>query len=580
MLRSSAGATHKVNIQKQAEFAIQIARRLKRIYKNEFNEATVNKIIRLCTDQINTGLYWNEKDIILITYGNVVNSSGEKPLKTLLGFLKSRISGVFSFIHILPFFPSSSDDGFAVKNFFMVDPLLGTWDDIDAISGESNLMADLVINHVSASHPWFRDFLAGVPKFSRFFIEQEQGIDYSGVTRPRNSPLFTRFNTASGEKYIWTTFSADQVDLNFSNADVLVEIIRVLLYYLSKKIKIIRLDAVAYIWKRNGTSCIHLPEAHEIIKLLRDIASYVGSGTIILTETNVPNMENWSYFGANDEAHMVYQFTLPPLLLFTLLKGNANLLTRWTALIPEPEDDQTFLNFTASHDGIGVRPIEDMIDREEMKIFADSIRASGGLISTKTNTDGSQAPYEFNITYFDALRTTFDGNSTFHESRFICSQIIMMAMKGIPAFYFQNLFAYTNDYEGVNQCRKARAINRKRFTKDELTALLTTNTVHQKIFGVLIKAIEIRKSHPAFHPGANQQIMNISDRYFGIIRKNEKTGEIILCIANVSSKEDKLKYSEIIPEGSKPVDILSEGEIPVKNNEIVFLPYQVRWVKI
>jgi sucrose phosphorylase len=311
-------SNQRISAKDKDEFAGKLARHLQVIYKSSFSEGLVNRILAMTMERFGERDPWSEKDIVLITYGNTIQAPNEKPLHTLNRFLVNRLANAISCVHILPFFPSTSDDGFAVSEFTIVDPELGTWKDIAELTQTFGLMSDLVINHVSSEHPWFKNYLNHLSPGKDFFIEAQPGADYSSVVRPRNTPLFTVSVTKNGPRTVWTTFSADQIDLNFSNPEVLLEMISIMILYISHGVRIIRLDAIAFLWKKAGTSCLHLGETHEIVKLLRVIADYLCPGTILLTETNVPNKENWSYFGNKDEAHMVYQFSLPPLSLHAL----------------------------------------------------------------------------------------------------------------------------------------------------------------------------------------------------------------------------------------------------------------------
>jgi sucrose phosphorylase len=438
-------------------------------------------------------------------------------------------------------------------------------------------MADLVINHVSVSHPWFRNYLADRDPGKNYFIEAEPRADYSQVTRPRSSPLFTPFETPSGVRKVWTTFSADQADLNFANPDVLIDMIKVMLFYLGKGIRIIRLDAIAFLWKVAGTTCLHLPETHQVVKLLRDIISRVSPGAILLTETNVPNRENWSYFGAGDEAHMVYQFSLPPLLLHALFSGCSKYLSRWAAEIPVLASDQTFLNYTASHDGIGVRPLEGLLPQEEIGELIAGMKTFGGLVSSRLNPDGSQSPYEINMAWLDAMKGDRHGADARQKDRFICSQTIMMALQGIPAFYIHSLLGTPNDLEGLKVTGRARSINRKQWLESELLDRLRKNTLHHHIFHELCRLIRIRRGHTAFHPGSTQQVLIIDDRIFALKRHNPQTGDTIYSISNITGqpveipvfwKTDKNNHDLISDEWSE-----ASGAIRLK-------AYQTRWFEI
>ena len=557
-------------------FAARIGRRLQSIYKEEFHEGWVNRILAICGKHYPSWPGWSEKEIILITYGNSIRSDGELPLQTLSGFLRERLKYTFSCVHILPFFPFTSDDGFAVSDFMKVDPALGNWEHIETLNKDFCLMADLVVNHVSSDHPWFKNFLTDQSPGRDYFIEAEEGADYSMTVRPRSTPLFTRFNTSRGEKYVWTTFSADQIDLNFANPEVLLEMIRVLIFYISRGVRFIRLDAIAYLWKRPATACLHLEETHEIVKLLREIVSFVRPGTVIITETNVPNKENWSYFGNGDEANMVYQFSLPPLLLHALFSENTEFLTSWANQIPQTPNDQTFLNYTASHDGIGVRPLEGLVPEREISRLIDGMNAFGGLVSMKTNRNGTSSPYEINITYYDAMKGTHRGVDRLNESRFICSQTIMMSLTGIPAFYIHSLLATHNDHKGVENTGRARSINRSVLDLKQLDTSLSADTDRQRIYNELNRIISIRKQCTAFHPAGKQHIMLLGNTLFAFKRNNERTGETIYCISNVSGTP--VQIPPVIDKTKKGQDLLS-GEHFAPADPVILKACQTRWIR-
>ena len=407
---------------------------------------------------------WTHEDCILITYGDMVQPEPGEPvskLDKLHYFLKKHVYGLITSVHLLPFFPSTSDDGFSVVDYKRVDDRLGGWNDIEKISEDFRVMADLVINHTSRHSDWFQAFLNRTPPYSDYFIEVQAGSDLQNVTRPRSSPLLTPVHTANGEKFVWTTFSDDQIDVDFSNPRVLYEFLDIFFFYLSKGIKVIRLDAVAYIWKQKNTSCIHLPETHEIVKLFRTLADYYAPDVTLITETNVPHKENISYFGDGDEAHMVYQFSLPPLLLHAILNEDASHLTKWAASMNSLPEKCTFFNFTSSHDGIGVRPLEGLVPDEEFEELIEGVKKRGGFVSYKQNPDGTNSPYELNITYFDAF-ASLDGSNSLQERRYMCSQIIAMSLMGVPGIYFHNLTATRNNLKGVSITGRYRSINRKK----------------------------------------------------------------------------------------------------------------------
>jgi sucrose phosphorylase len=323
--------------------------------------------------------------------------------------------------------------------------------------------------------------------------------------------------------------------LNWQNPNVLFEFIDILFFYISKGMRIIRMDAVAFLWKRAGTSCIHLEETHEIVKLFRDLVDMVAPQTILLTETNVPHEENISYFGQRDEAHMVYQFSLPPLLLYSLLRGTCAELRQWATSLPPLEDGTTFLNFTASHDGIGVRPLHGLLPQEDLDWLVDEVDQREGHVSMRRMADGSESPYELNITYASALSHRID--PALGHQRFLCSQAVAMSMRGIPALYLHSLVGAKNDLHGINEHGHFRAINRKRWQEQELEDLITQeDSDASKIFEALRALLRRRANHPAFHPDAPQEILDIGDSVFAVVRIAKDRNQRVLCLFNVTAE--------------------------------------------
>ena len=450
----------------------------------------------------------SQKDAVLITYADMVSDGKAHPFSTLKEFCTARLKGAFSAIHILPFYPWTSDDGFSVVDYREVDKRYGNWDDVSRLSEEFELMFDLVLNHCSSKSPWFREYVSGIEPGSNYILEGDEEADLSSVVRPRASPLLTPYQTRKGERHVWTTFSADQVDLDWTSPDLLFEFLDIIMFYASLGCRILRLDAVAFLWKEIGTNCLHLPKTHEVIKLIRNFIEVVAPEVLILTETNVPHQENISYFGKGDEAHAVYQFSLPPLLLHGLLKGTAKHVTNWAAHLSPPPKGCHFLNFTASHDGIGVRPLEGILDTDEILSLADEVRGNGGHVSMRKLEDGSEFPYELNATYYGALSHKKDPE--LGKKRFLCSQAVALAMKGIPAVYFHSLCATPNYTEGVKETGHNRTINRKKWKSEELETLLEDEESNSgEIFEWYTRVLRRRASCPAFHPDASQKVIEL-----------------------------------------------------------------------
>ncbi|MEO1369890.1 MAG: alpha-amylase family glycosyl hydrolase, partial [Acidobacteriota bacterium] len=373
---------------------------------------------------------WSEDDVMLITYGDSVRRPGEAPLRTLADFLAGPLEDTVSGVHILPFFPYSSDDGFSVIDYRSVDPELGDWAEIREIASRSTLMVDLVINHVSAKSDWFGQFVRGERPGVEYFITLDPETDTSSVVRPRPDSLLAPVETAAGVRHVWATFSHDQIDLDYSNPDVLFEMVDVLLFYLAQGARWVRLDAVGFLWKRIGTSCMHLPETHEAVRLLRTIAEAAEPRVVLITETNVPNAENLSYFGNCNEAHAIYNFSLPPLLLDALVQGRSKYLKAWMMSMPPAPFGCAYFNFTASHDGIGLRPAEGLLSPGDIEVLTRTMESFGGHLSMRALADGSLRPYEINISLFDALQGTVAGPDSHQEARFLCAQTIMLGLEG------------------------------------------------------------------------------------------------------------------------------------------------------
>lgn len=521
---------------------------------------------------------WDESDVALITYADNIYSSGELPVITLKRFAETYLKDVINIIHLLPFFPYSSDDGFSVINYREVDPNVGSWSAIRELQDHFDLMFDFVLNHVSQKSDWFREFTAGIAPGRHFFITEDPETDLSQVTRPRSSPLLTPFNTRNGKQWVWTTFSEDQIDVNFKEPDLLFEYLDIFFYYLSRKARILRLDAVAFIWKEIGSSCLHLPQAHEIVKLFRDLASEMAPRTLMLTETNVPHQENISYFGDGDEAHMVYQFSLPPLLLHALSTENTSYLQDWASNLKPPPKGCTYFNFTASHDGIGVRPLTGLIPEKELKHLVERVKNNGGKVSMKRNADGSESPYELNITYFDAFKRE---NESLHKAAFLCSQAIALSLQGLPAVYFHSLYGGRNWDKGFKQTQRNRTLNRQKWDYDELVGVLEDpGSIHYAIFKDYRLMLNIRRQVQAFHPDAPQVIHKTASEIFSFDRISLDGNRKVRCVFNCSSKDLSLDLKDIGECGKQThwTDLISGQVFSDSNSSIYLAPFQFVWL--
>lgn len=527
-----------------------------------------------------------ERDSILITYGDQVQAPGERPLQTLGEFCRRYLNGVVSGIHILPFYPWTSDDGFSVSDYRSVDPALGEWEDISRLGQDFRLMFDAVINHASAQHEWFQGFLRDEPHYRDYFVVLEDNPDVSQVVRPRALPLLTAFETPSGLKQVWTTFSADQVDLNFKNPDLLLEIVDTLLFYVSQGAELIRLDAIAYMWKEIGTSCIHLPQTHRIIQLFRSVLDVVAPHVLLITETNVPHIDNISYFGdGNNEAQMVYNFALPPLVLHTLHTGSCRVLSEWAAGLKLPSRQTTFFNFLASHDGIGINPARGILLDVEIDAMVERVVQHGGLVSYKHVAGGAQIPYELNINYFDALSDPHTSEPIEVQiDRFMAAQAIMLALVGMPGIYVHSLFGSRSWHEGVKLTGRNRTINRHKFDLHALERELSDEgSLRHQVFYRYSQLLNARSASAAFHPHGEQQILDAGDAVFALLRRSPDGAEQVLCLQNISNQSAQVPVDPQGMTGSplhQRTDLITgRGSHNSQRGSLVLAPYKTLWLR-
>lgn len=514
----------------------------------------------------------DESDTILITYGDSLNREGEPPLETLREFLARYIRGIVSSVHILPMYPYSSDDGFSVINPRTIDPALGSWRDMDRLAEDFDLMFDAVVNHLSVSSGEFRGFLADDPHFRDYFISRKAGADYSKAIRPRALPLFTSFIHGDQEKQVWTTFSADQADLNYRNPEVLLDALDLLCLYASRGARFIRLDAIGFVWKEPGSGCLNLPQAHAIVKIFRHVLDRVAPGLILITETNVPFAENIAYLGdGDDEANIVYQFPLPPLVLHSFLSANSGAISDWMESLGRatPSDSTTYLNFLASHDGIGLRPIEGLLSHDEIQNLVSGCIARGGFISYRHVGVSDRVPYELNINYLDALSPP-GADDEERLALAVAAHGILLSVMGVPAIYIHSLLGSRNWTEGVLKSGINRRINREKLHVEQFVPEMEDpESLRGKVFRAIRHLIEVRRTIPAFHPNAAQRVRHLDRRLVCLERESRDGSSVVLIIVNISH--------ETVTAGTGIVgkDLLNGGS---RGPNIILKPYEVLWL--
>ncbi|WP_421532982.1 sugar phosphorylase [Lelliottia amnigena] len=516
---------------------------------------------------------WDEQDVILITYADQFQKNDQNALPILTRFYNRWLSSYFSHVHLLPFYPWSSDDGFSVMDYHRVAPKTGEWGDVAKLKKSTHLMFDFVCNHMSAKSQWFENYLNQKPGFEDFFIAVDTDTDLSAVTRPRALPLLTPFTLADGTiRHLWTTFSDDQIDLNFASPQVLIAMVDVLLHYLIEGADYIRLDAVGFMWKVPGTTCLHLENTHRLIQLFRAITDVVAPGTVIITETNVPHKDNISYFGdGSNEAQMVYQFSLPPLVLHSIHSENVQALCQWAQTLELPSTETSWFNFLASHDGIGLNPLRGILPEKEILTLVENLQSEGAKVNWKNNPDGTRSPYEINVTYLDALSP-----QRIHDderiARFMLAHALLLSFPGVPAIYVQSILGSRNDYDGVERLGYNRAINRRKFQEGEIDAELEdASQLRTKIYNALTRMIAIRRQQGVFHPDSNAIFSMPNEHVLKLVRTSA-VGEKITAFFNFQNRVQTL-YDDI-PSG---VELLTDSNIT--NSVLTLNPWQVMWIK-
>lgn len=566
----------------------EVWRELERILK--VHRAHMTPEIVAAEESFDPAERFSERDVVLITYGDLLLSADRSPLATLADFAEDFFNGIITTLHILPFYPYSSDRGFSVISFEEVDPKLGTWEDVAELEADFKLMFDGVFNHISAKSYWFQQFLAGNPEYKDFFICFSSSKEIPEdrlklILRPRTTPVLSKFETIDGPRWVWTTFSEDQVDLNFKNPRVLLKIIEILLYYVRRGADLLRLDAITYLWCTLGTTCAHLRETHEVVKLFRDVLDAVSPHVGLITETNVPHADNVTYFGnGHDEAQMVYNFALPPLVLHAFMNGDATILSRWAATLNPPSELTSYFNFLDSHDGIGVMGARGILSEEQIAAMCDRVRAHGGFVSMKSEAGGKQSPYELNITWFSALNNDNDGEPVkLQVDRFIASRAVALVLRGVPGIYLPSVFGSRNDIEAVAREGSLRSINRTAIIESRLLdALGDMESLHARIARAYVELLETRVAEPAFHPTAGQEVLDVDPRVFAVVRA-PAGAERVLCLINVSPEAVEVSI-DAASAGLAPgllEGLVAKAGIDAADGKVELRlgPYDVRWLK-
>ncbi|ABB27201.1 Alpha amylase, catalytic subdomain [Synechococcus sp. CC9902] len=521
---------------------------------------------------------WKGDDAVLITYANTVADDAAFGLQSLRGLVNRHLEPFARVIHVLPFLKSTSDGGFAVSSYQKIEQQYGDWSDLSALAEGRRLMADLVLNHVSASHPWVQQFLRNEQPGESCVLEASPDPCWNDVVRPRSSALFTQLSGPNGRRQVWTTFGPDQVDLDWHHPQVLIGFIELLNRLLGHGVRWIRLDAVGFVWKEPNTSCIHLPQAHRLVQVLRYLLDRHGPDGVVVTETNVPEQENLSYLRNGQEAHLAYNFPLPPLLLEAAMSGRADLLNGWLTRWPQLPNQTGLLNFTACHDGVGLRPLEGLMADQRVLQLLVGCERRGGLISHRRLNNGEEVPYEINISWWSAMADGGIDPTYLQRERFLLTQLMIMALPGVPAFYLPALLAAPNDLTRFRRTGHRRDLNRPQFTAQALERRLADPDADvSALLPVLKRALSERAVHLALHPDASMQVLS-ADRLDRVILQRSYGGETLVAVHNITASRLSLRLGRLGGDVNQPwADCLS-GHVFAPHQLHSLEPYAVHWL--
>ena len=526
---------------------------------------------------------WDSSSVVLITYPDAIYRKDESTLKTLAEFIKNRLGGLSSVIHVLPFLPSTSDGGFSVSNHEKIEENFGDWNDLKNLAITHKVMADLVLNHVSASHPWVHQFLKTEEPGSSYIVAPSQIDIWEEVIRPRNSSLFTNVKTDKGFKNVWTTFGPDQIDVDWRNPYIFLEFLKLLVRYINNGSEWIRLDAIAFIWKEPHTTCLHLDPVHLIVKLLNKCLKIIKPSAVLITETNVPEDENLSYLTDGDEANLAYNFTLPPLLLEAIYTGQTDLLNNWLSNWNELPTCTSLLNFTSSHDGIGLRALEGIMENNRVHNLLVESEKRGGLVSHRRMSNGKDQPYELNISWWSAMSHIGSDITLLQFERFLLSQVFTLSLKGVPAFYLPSILASPNDLDTFRKTGQRRDLNREKFEANKLIDLLKNfDSPASKNISYLSHIVKVRSRLRAFHPEACMKCIS-TDIDNCIIFQRGSGEDRVYVICNMSEKCLNIKLLNELDllelDSTKCLIDNITGSI-LNVDKFQLNPYQVVWVSI
>ncbi len=566
-------------------------------------------------------------DVALIAYADSIRGTDGSPLAALRRFVRRYLSaGAINTLHLLPFYPWDTDRGFSVRDYRAVDPRNGTWADIEALAGEfAHLMVDLVINHASLDNPLVQGALTGDPRYRDFVIRYDDGAQpeaeaLAALTRPRPGPVLTRYYVvATGDHmratfdpppaggmpnqgaaghaggWVWTTFSrplqADgsaatrQVDLNFRNPRVLLEMLDVLLYYRSHGADWVRLDAAGYMWKELGTPSIHHSNTHRLLQVLHD--ALAGRADLVsVAEVNEPQDTILPYLGSAEagvESDLVYQFAHFPLAVQALLSGDARHYKHWLRTL-EPFAGRQFVTVFGSHDGMGRKPVLGLLpDVDLERMVRDLVTGHGALPNYAWQAGGRRIIYELCATPWGLInRPDADEPLQLQVDRYTACAALGLTLRGVPALYINGLLGVPNRLDPI-QLDENRSINREQFDEVALYAELDDHgSQMRRVLERLLRLIAARAGEPAFDPGGRQlEVLDSPASVVAVVAASR--GSRVVALTNVSATPQRMRLDTTLFNGRRSVcELISGAEHKIPTEavwELPLAPYEVSWLR-
>jgi sucrose phosphorylase len=431
---------------------------------------------------------------ILTLYPDHVVDDARPPLQVVADQVRRRLPGVFSHLHVLPFFPADGDDGYAITDHHSVHPRLGGWDEVRALADGRRLICDFVANHVSTAHPLFGELLATGD--SPHFRWQPAATDATWGYRVRTTALYQPFASAHGTRWVFCTYGRSQADLDYRAPETLQLALAVLDRLLREGADVLRLDALPHLWKGDDAWGPHHPNVIRLLRTMRCFTDWLRPGTLLFAESL--HKPGTSYFGELG-AQLGNELRVPLLLLGCLL-GDTAPLASWLAGRAEPDPSSTPLVFLNTHDGMHLLPMSSPLGPETSARLFGRLTERGVVLSYTQGDD--RRPYEINSPLAAVIRALVGDRDQI--AAYVALHAVLLALPGIPQIYFPNLWAA--DAEPRAHASHPRALNRRKLELAELDAALAAPAGRQ-VFDRVVGLLTVRAGLPALHPHARTQVL-------------------------------------------------------------------------